>query len=101
MLCKTPHTAIDVMHRSGKPPLCHSGEHGIAPPAVEKRHRSGCNRTAANRQPAALNQVIAVAKAFHKAGDLEKVVTIIGIAHDDVLSARSGDSSHQGTAITF
>src|SRR5208282_1713386 len=79
----------------------HQREDRIADPTVQNRHRSGHDLAPARRQTASLHQVVPFAQLFHKSGNLKKVIAAVSITHDDELTPRVGDTSHQSTAISF
>src|ERR1700731_281188 len=55
-------TAVNVVNRRRKPPPRQNAKHGIAPPAMQKRHRPGKGPSATLRYTAPLHQVISLSQ---------------------------------------
>src|SRR5215813_4776476 len=68
---------------------------------MRKRHGAWHNFAPAGGQSATLYHIEALSEFFDEARDLEKVVTIVGIAHDDKPTARRSDATHQCVAVSF
>src|SRR5712691_5171450 len=47
------------------------------------------------------HELIAGAQLFHERSEISKVVTVISVSHDDVLTSRGSDSAQQRAAIAF
>src|SRR5437870_8864893 len=47
------------------------------------------------------HELITVAQLRQKRSQIRKVVAVIGVSHDDVLTSRGCDSSQQGAAVAF
>ena len=94
------HAAIDVVNRTLEPSARQARrKSGIAEPSMQHRHRAGHDGATPGRETAALDQVVALAQFFQKAGNLAEVITAVGIAHDDEASASRGYPAHQGAAV--
>ena len=71
-------------------------QHWIAEITMQRRHRSGFD---AAFEAIAHDQIRAVAQFFQERLQRIEVVTIVGIAHDNVSPARGGNSGYQGGAV--
>ena len=68
---------------------------------MQERHRAGHHRAAPCGQAAALHEVVTLTQALHEPRDLEEVVAVVGIAHDDEPAARGVDAGHQRVAVAL
>ena len=93
------HAAVDVAHRHIEPHVGHAGEHGIAEPAVRRRHGTGHDRSAAARQPAALHDVVALLQLVVEITDDAEVVTVVRIAHEYPFASRRRDAPAERVAV--
>src|SRR5499426_1711347 len=66
---------------------------------MKKRHGARLYDPTTRREPAPLDDIESFAKFFHELWSLQKIIAVIGIAHDDKLSPRGRDATHEGTAI--
>jgi hypothetical protein len=48
-----------------------------------------------------VNQLVAFAELFDKLWDLEKVVAVVRISHDDKPAACGGNAAHQSISVSF
>src|SRR5262249_26723333 len=74
-------------------------EHRIAPPSMQPWHSARPYDTATGRKPAPLDDVESFAEFLDELRNLQEIITVIGIAHDDELSPRGRDATHESTAI--
>ena len=84
-----------------KPVSHHRRKHRVTPPAVQERHRSGHYFSSPGRQPASLHEIVTFAQLLDEPRHLEKIVAVVGIAHDDVPAACRRDAAHQRVAVTL
>src|SRR5688500_1779976 len=92
-------TTVHVVQRNMKPEPCQRGEHRLAQPTVESRHRSTLDRAPARRRPAPLYQVEPVSKRHEEARDITAVVAPVRVTPDHVAAARGGHPAHECRAI--
>ena len=83
---KAAHAAVNIVHLRVKHSSHEDGEQRIANPAMQHRHRSGQHLPAAPGQAATLHEIEALAQLCDKSRNLAEVVTIVGVAHDDVVA---------------
>src|SRR4029077_9365188 len=67
---------------------------------MQPRHGTRTYDTSTGREAAPLHNVESFAQFFHKLWDLEEIITVIGIAHDDIFPSGRQNSTHKGTAIS-
>ena len=60
-----------------------------------KRHRAGQHAPSSRRESAALYEIVAVPHLVDVRGDLEEVVAVVRITHQDEAAAGCGDAGHQ------
>src|SRR5262245_32585834 len=77
-----------------EPPAHYPGKERVTEPPMQERHGPRHHAAAARGKPASLYQIESLPELCHELGGLEKVVTVIRVAHDDVLAARGCDASH-------
>src|SRR5260370_23118053 len=99
LLREAPQPAIHVVNRRVKPMPGQEGEERIAKPTVKEGHRSGKHPPAARLQPASLDELVSLSKLVDEPRNLEKIVTIVGVAHDDVASSGGGDPPHESAPV--
>src|SRR5205807_7346104 len=99
VLGESPKAAVDVMDGCFEPATGEVRKHGIAPPAVKERHRVWHHPTSARRQTAPLYELVALAKLFDEPWDLEEIIAVVSVPHDDVAAAGSRDTGHEGVAV--
>jgi hypothetical protein len=68
---------------------------------MRKRHSAWHNFAPAGGQPATLYHIETLPEFFDEAGDLKKVITVVGITHDDKPTARRSDATHKCVAVSF
>src|ERR1043166_5808228 len=73
-------------------------QYRIAEILVQRRH---CVRLDTAAKAIAHDQIVAFAQFLNKWHQVDEVVRIVGVAHDDEASARRADSAHKGAAVTF
>ena len=98
-LGKAAQTAVDVVDRGLEPPSGKAGEERVADVPVRERHGTWRNGSTSTGKTAPLNEVVACAQRCHELRDLEEVVAVVGVSHNDELPVRCLDSSHQRTAV--
>src|SRR5689334_1806644 len=99
--CEAAHPAVHVADRRIEPTAGQPREHWIPPPAMQKWHRAGKEGSAARRKSASLREIVTLAQLLEKAWDLTEIVAVVRVAHEDVLPASRGDSSHESGAVAF
>ncbi len=67
---------------------------GFPEPAVQKGHGARKHTAPRDRKPTALDEVESLAQRLDEAGELEEVVAVVGIAHEDVADTGSLDAPH-------
>src|SRR4030095_8194608 len=88
------------MQRRLKPPTCQKREHRIAPPSMQPWHSARPYDTATGREPAPLDDVESFAEFLHELWNFEKIIAVVGIAHDDIFPSSRQNSAHQSTAVS-
>ena len=92
------HPAVYVMDRDSEPPTRNPREDRISHP-VQQRHCPRQDRASTGGQSAALYQVITGPEFLHETGDVEEVVAVVGISHDDIGPAGRPDTSLEGGTV--
>jgi hypothetical protein len=59
----------------------------IAPPTMQQRHRSGQHRAPTRGEPTSLDEVESFVQLVDKTGELQKIIAVVRIAHDDESAA--------------
>ena len=98
-LRESSQAAIDIVDRGAKPTAGHDGEHGIAPPSMQKGHRARLNRATPPRQPTPHHKIVPLSQLVDEAAEIQKVVTVVGIAHDNVATSRCRNPPHERIAV--
>src|ERR1043166_4547694 len=73
-------------------------QYRIAEILVQRRH---CVRLDTAAKAIAHDQIVAFAQFLNKWHQVDEVVRIVGVAHDDEPSARRANSTHEGAAVTL
>src|SRR5579859_40838 len=86
---ESAHAAIAIAHSRAEKEIHQPTEAGISEISVQRRHGAGLDPAA---KAIAHDEVIAAAEFIDKIRDLAEIVAVVGVAHDDVFTARSGDA---------
>src|SRR5580700_3237288 len=81
---KSPHSAVAVSDSRTEETIYKPTQTGIAEVPVERRH---CAWLDAALEPIPHYEVVALAQFVNKIRNLTEIVTVVGIPHDDVLTA--------------
>ena len=97
-LTKTAQPAVEIAARTLKeePPDC--SEHGVAEISVRRRHGSGFDTAL---EAISHYQIVAGAQFFNEGKQVGKVVTVVGVTHDDILASGRSYATHQRIPIAF
>jgi len=99
--CEAAQARMKIMRGTFEKYPANGREHGVADPAVFPGHGPRHDPAATGGEPAAHHQFIARLETFHKPVHLGKIITVIGIAHDDPFAPGGLDAAAQGVPITL
>jgi len=94
ILSESAQAAVNIMQWHPEPVSGEKGKHRVAQNPVEKWHCSGEDRSATRRKTATLHEIKSLAQFGNESWNLQKVVTVVSIAHDDKFATRRGYSVH-------
>ena len=75
-----------------------AGQHRVPEIFVQRRHGVGLD---AAFETIAHHELVAVAQFLEKGTEVREIVTVVGVAHDDVLAAGRLDAALKRAAVTF
>ena len=90
--------AMEIAHRGAEEQATDGGQHRIADIAVVPGHGAGGDAAC---EPIAHDQIGAITQSGDKGVEIGKIITVVGIAHDDETALGGGDATGQGGAIAF
>src|SRR6516164_3969693 len=89
LAAETSQTAITVTYTGSKEKINQPAESGIPKVFVQRRHRSWFDPAA---KPISHYEIRALAQRSDKIRHLAKIITVVGIAHNDILAARNSNA---------
>ena len=95
---KAPQTTVEIADPDAKKEAANEGQHRVAQVAVQERHGPFFD---ASFESIAHHQVITLPQFTDKRHEVQKIVTVVRIAHDNVLPFRRPDAAQQRAAVTF
>jgi hypothetical protein len=98
LLGETTEAAVEIAGRAAEEQPADPGEHWIPEIAVKGWHSAGFD---AAPEPVAHYQVMALPELFQEGHEVAEVVTIVGIAHDDVFATGRINAAQQSAAVAF
>src|SRR5258708_3498721 len=93
---ESPHAAVAVAYSRAEEKIHQPAQTGIAKVSVQRRHGAGLDAAA---KAIAHDEVVAPAQFVDEIGNLNEIVAVIGVAHDDVFTAGGGDARLQRRAV--